>query len=212
MTTIEEADAYLKARTGKYEQRAIRYRHAIQTMMDNGLNDTHTVMDIGAGWTELDITLRVEFGWRGRYVPVDTWVDGTDLDRWRPPRDVDWVVALEILEHLLRPYDLIMRMKNKVNGGIVFSTPNPRTTDVFGMDDTHVTEIDRMAMHYLGFTVTEEMFYGGRFSEGEPDSLFGYWLANGQSAQGTSQMMYPPFESIEGQEAAIASIMSVGQA
>lgn len=209
--TTENADQYLGERTGKYEQRATRYRHAIECMVEHGLDDTHTLIDLGAGWTEFDYTLRAEYDWKGRYLPVDAWVDGTDINTWTPPREVDWVVGLEILEHLMSPYDLVMRMKSKVNAGIVFSTPNPRTTDVLGMDETHITEIDRWAMHLLGFTVTEETFYGGRFSNGEPDSLFGYWLANGKSAQSTINGDAPEAGPIKGLNEAIASVMAVGR-
>lgn len=174
--TIDNCDTYLSERTGKYEQRAIRYRHACRTMADLGLDDSMTVMDVGAGWTEFDYTLRAEFGFKGRYIPVDGGIDGTDLNNWTPQREVDWIVALEILEHVHEPYNLLQRMMAKATKGIVFSTPNPRTTDVFGMDETHVTEIDAyVCQSFLGFNVKEEMFYGGRFSNGEPDSLFGLW-------------------------------------
>lgn len=174
--TIENCDNYLAERTGKYEQRAIRYRHAIQAMIAAGLDDTMTIMDVGAGWTEFDYCLRVEFGWRGRYIPIDGGIDGTDIETWDPPREVDWVVALEILEHIYTPYSQTKKLQEKARKGMVFSTPNPRTTDVLGMDSTHVICIDANLMRTSGFKVTEETFYGGRFSNGEPDSLFGIWV------------------------------------
>lgn len=172
---IEACDQYLGERTGKYEQRAIRYRHAIEAMIKHGLDDTMTIMDVGAGWTEFDYTLRAEYGWKGRYIPIDGGIDGTDIETWDPEREVDWFVALEILEHIHTPYSLTRRMQEKATKGIVFSTPNPRTTDVLGMGDTHVIEIDRSLMRRMGFRVDETTFYGGRFSNGEPDSLFGCW-------------------------------------
>jgi len=176
--TIDNCDTYLGQRTGKYEQRAIRYRHALEAMRAHELHDGMTIVDVGAGWTEFDVTLRKEFDFMGRYIPVDGGIDGTDLNNWTPPRRADWFVALEILEHLNNPYEAAAQMMSAANVGVVFSTPNPRTTDVLGMDETHVTEISAKWMEFtLGFEVTEETFYGGRFSNGEPDSLFGIWKA-----------------------------------
>ena len=169
--TIANCDSYLDARTGKYEWRQIRYRAALRAIQTiSGLKDTMTVMDVGAGWTELDYCLRVDGGWKGRYIPIDGGIDGTDLNCWTPPRPVDWVVALEIIEHLHNPVGLLGRLMKNVRIGVIVSTPNPRTTDVLGMDPTHVTVFTAEDLTRLGFTVREESFYG------QPDdSLFGVW-------------------------------------
>jgi hypothetical protein len=164
-------------RTGKYEYRAVRYRHAIKAMLARGLDDSMTIFDVGAGMTEFDYCLRAEFGWRGRYIPVDGGIDGTDLNSWVPPRDAHWFVALELVEHLVNWSWLVHAMQFKASKGIVVSTPNPRTTDVIGMDPTHVCEVHKSSLESMGFGVTEETFYGGVFSNGEPDSLFGIWEA-----------------------------------
>jgi hypothetical protein len=173
--SVDACDAYLGERTGSYEYRAIRYRHAIEAMRAAGLDDTMTIVDVGAGWTEFDYTLRAEYNWRGRYIPVDGGIDGTDLNTWVPPRKVDWFVALEILEHVQDWERLAMAMQVHARKGVVFSTPNPATTDVLGMDSTHVVEIWDTDARSLGFQVTEETFYGGIWSQGRPDSLFGTW-------------------------------------
>jgi len=177
--TVANCDQYMDDRTGKYEWRAVRYRKAIETMYANGLDNSMTVFDVGAGMTEFDYTLRAEYGFRGRYIPIDGGIDGTDLNDWTPPREGHWFVALELLEHLTRWGVLTLRMKEKASQGIVVSTPNPRTTDVIGMDPTHVVAIQPKALERYGFTVTEETFYGSAFNlpgtEGEPDSLFGVW-------------------------------------
>lgn len=173
--TIQNCDNYMDERTGKYEYRAVRYRHAIEEMYVNGLDDSMTIFDVGAGMTEFDYCLRVEYNWRGRYIPIDGGIDGTDLNDWTPPREGHWFVALELLEHLTHWRTLVLRMKGKATKGVVISTPNPRTTDVIGMDPTHVAEIYPNHLEARGFTVTEETFYGGVFSNGEPDSLFGIW-------------------------------------
>jgi hypothetical protein len=162
-------------RTGKYEYRAIRYRAAIDWMISQGLDDTMTVVDVGAGMTEFDYCLRVEYGWRGRYIPVDGGIDGTDLNEWVPPRDAHFFVALELIEHLEGWPSLVRRMKDRAVVGVVMSTPNPYTTDVIGMDPTHVTEIYPIDLEDKGFTVENAMFYGGVFSNGQPDSLFATW-------------------------------------
>lgn len=171
---IATDDAYLAARTGRYAFRAIRYRAAANALAGIVLDDSTTVYDIGAGFTEFDYTLRAEWGWRGRYIPVDGAIDGTDLDEWTPPRDADAAVALELLEHLHDPGRLVAALQERV-GRVVVSVPNPRTVDVLGIDDTHVTVVTRDMLEGWGFTVAEATFYGGVFSGGEPDSLFGVW-------------------------------------
>lgn len=174
--TIQNCDNYLDERQGKYEYRAIRYRAAIDTMRDYGLDDTMTVVDIGAGMTEFDYTLRKEYNWRGRYIPVDGGIDGTDLDNWVPPREAHWFVALEILEHLSDPFTLLNNLQHSATRGVIISTPNPDTTDVLGMDPTHKTEVHKVDLEQAGMVVSTQMFYGGVFSNGEPDSLFGKYI------------------------------------
>lgn len=176
--TIANCDNYMDERTGKYEYRAVRYRHAIAAMYAAGLDDSMTIFDVGAGMTEFDFCLRAEYGWRGRYIPIDGGVDGTDIDFWTPPRSAHWFVALELLEHLKQPFVCLDTWKRHATVGVVVSTPNPRTTDVLGMDPTHVCEIPKWKLEETGLgdmIVTEETFYGGAFSGGEPDSLFGIW-------------------------------------
>lgn len=173
--TVQNCDNYMDERTGKYEYRAVRYRHAIRTMYAKGLDNSMTIFDVGAGMTEFDYCLRSEFDWRGRYIPVDGGIDGTDLNDWRPPREAHWFVALELLEHLVNWGPLVAGMQSMATQGVVISTPNPRTTDVLGMDPTHTQAITSDMLEFWDFTTTEETFYGGVFSNGEPDSLFGLW-------------------------------------
>jgi hypothetical protein len=164
---IDSCDHYLGSRTGRYEWRCVRYNAAIQRIKLPG--DALTVCDVGAGWTEFGRRLW-ELGFRGRYWPVDGGLDGTDLESWTPPRDVDWFVGLEILEHLHNPWRLVEAMKRRARAGIVVSTPNPHTTDVLGMDATHVTPITPEELSAHGFEVEVRSFYG------EPDdSVFGVW-------------------------------------
>lgn len=177
--TVANCDNYMDERTGKYEWRAVRYRKAIETMYANGLDDSMTVFDVGAGMTEFDYTLRAEYGFRGRYIPIDGGIDGTDLNAWIPPRDGHWFVALELIEHLWNWPTLVGHMQARATQGVIVSTPNPRTTDVIGMDPTHVVAVDWADLVVAGFKPSEETFYGSAFNlpgtEGEPDSLFGVW-------------------------------------
>lgn len=173
--TIANCDNYMDERTGKYEYRAVRYRKAVETMLAHGLDDSMTVFDIGAGMTEFDYCLRAEYNWRGRYIPIDGGIDGTDLNDWYPPREAHWFVALELVEHLHNWRGLVINMQECATKGIVVSTPNPWTTDVLGMDPTHVVEVFPNDLNDAEFTVSLETFYGGVFSGGQPDSLFGVW-------------------------------------
>lgn len=175
---IESCDNYLDERSGKYEFRAVRYRFAIEAMFNVGLDDSMTIFDVGAGMTEFDYCLRAEYGWRGRYIPIDGGVDGTDINLWVPPRWAHWFVALEVIEHLKQPFACLDTWNQYATMGVIVSTPNPRTTDVLGMDPTHLCEVSAKDLHWAsagGMKVTEQTFYGGVFSNGEPDSLFGIW-------------------------------------
>jgi hypothetical protein len=166
---IGAGEEYLRSRTGCYDYRAVRYNAAVSRMVDMGLDDDSLVVDVGAGWTELDFCLRTDWGWRGRYYPVDGMLDGTDLESWVPPRRADFFVALEILEHLRSPGTLLENLIANANRGVVVSVPNPRTTDVLGMDRTHVTVVREEMLCAHGLTVEEHSFYG------KPrDSLFGW--------------------------------------
>lgn len=175
---IDSCDTYLGDRTGRYEYRAIRYRAALDWMVLQGLDNGMTIFDVGAGWTEFDYCLRKEYDFKGRYIPVDGGIDSVDINHWTPPRSAHFFVALELVEHLHDWKRLLERMKKHATVGVVLSTPNPATTDVLGMDSTHVCEVWPQALESQGFTVTEETFYGGVFSDGKPDSLLATWGRN----------------------------------
>jgi hypothetical protein len=185
---IEAADAYLAKRSGCFEYRCHRYDCTIEAMIGLGLNDRCTVIDVGSGWGELghrlaagascdgdgrpadDDCSRCRGGLRSRYIPVDACIDGVDLQRWVPPRRADFFVALELLEHLPAPSILAARMCANADKGVLISTPNPETTDVLGMDETHLMPISREWLEERGFHVETASFYGK-----PADSLFGVW-------------------------------------
>lgn len=172
MNFIVTCDNYLASRTGKYEWRSVRYHKTLDWLKAAGLHDCHTLMDVGAGWTEFDYALRTYANSRCRYIPVDGGIDGTNLETWIPPRQADWFVALEIIEHLENPWRLLDELEESCirGGGIVISTPNPDTTDVLGMDRTHKTPIKAQELAMRGYDVFHTSFYGK-----EEDSLFATW-------------------------------------
>ncbi|GAA3789977.1 methyltransferase domain-containing protein [Streptomyces chiangmaiensis] len=136
-----------------------------------GLDDADILVDVGAGFTELDFFLRNEYGWRGRYVPLDAWVDGTfDFSTWRPARPVGWYAALEVLEHLQDPEDLIRRMKESALKGFVVTTPNSNVVDVLAQDPTHVTALDEDTLRKWGLATSLHNFYGQY-----QDGICGLW-------------------------------------
>lgn len=174
---FESRDEYMASRAGRYEHRAVRYRAAADFLTALSLDDTSTVYDLGAGWTELDYTLRAEYGWRGRYIPIDAGIAEVDLNHWTPERPVEFTVALEIIEHLYDPMRLVRAMQKVTTRGIAISVPNPRTVDVLAIDDTHVAIVTREMLEAEGFQVEERTFYGGVYSNGELDALFATWTA-----------------------------------
>lgn len=169
---IQDCDQYLGERTGCYEYRRERYAPTVREMQRIGLSDSDTVYDIGAGMTEFDYCLRTEGNFKGRYIPVDGCIDGVNLESWYPPRHAEFFVALELLEHLTYPGELVLEMIKACRKGIIISTPNPMTTDVLGMDRTHKTAITTEMLEEWGFTWSVKSFYGK-----EADSLFGVWEA-----------------------------------
>lgn len=178
LNTPAICDSYLAQREGCYEYRAVRYRMAARKMVQLGLDDTCTVADIGAGWTELDFCLRAEFGWRGRYIPVDGGIDGTDLETWTPPRTVDFTVGLEVIEHIHDWRRLLLMMAGASTRGVLVSTPDPDKVDTFAIDPTHVAAIRADDLAGLGMTTRRVTLYGGVWSGGGTDALFA-WRGTG---------------------------------
>lgn len=157
---ISVCDRYLAQRASTYAWRRIRYRKAAGRLRERGLADTDTLVDVAAGWTELDYCLRHELDWRGRYIPIDGGIDGTDLNSWVPLRRAEWFVALEILEHLADPARLVQVMKAHADKGLIVSTPNPAVVDVMAMDPTHITAVPEETLDQWGLYVEVCTLYG----------------------------------------------------
>lgn len=156
----DECEEYVRLDRRPYHERKSRYLVAADRMLRGGLCERDVVVDVGAGYTELDVCLRIDHGWRGRYVPVDGWIDGTDIEQWTPRYDYDWYAALEILEHLHDPRRLVNAFKATAKRGFVITTPNPDVVDVLAMDPTHITPLSRELLESWGLYTTVHNFYG----------------------------------------------------
>lgn len=170
-TRIRQAERYLWGPRDSYNRRKNRYDMTGQLLRYAGLSDRDIVADVGAGLCELDLCLRQDFGFRGRYVPLDGWLDGMDLETWVPPRSFDWFTALEVLEHLHDPSRLVKALQARAVKGIVVTTPNPEVWDVLAMDETHVTPVSRELLADWGFATSLHEFHG-KYRDG----VAGVWL------------------------------------
>ncbi|MER6503662.1 phosphopantetheine-binding protein [Streptomyces sp. NPDC001455] len=158
---IAMAEDYLRGHKSLHHERAGRFRAASDRLRHKGLTDEHVLLDLGAGYTELDYVLRAEYGFRGRYVPADGWVDGRfDLSTWRPSRTFDWYAALEVIEHLKDPRSLVENLKEWAVEGFVLTTPNKNVVDVFAQDPTHLSALDEEALRGWGMETSLHNFYG----------------------------------------------------
>ena len=158
-------DEYGRMPRRPYAERKIRYQVASEQMRRGGLDDRDAVIDVGAGGTELDFRLRTGHGWRGRYVPVDGWMDGTDLECRSPARPFEWFAVLEVLEHLHDPFRLLRELMKSAATGLVVTTPNP-----FVHDPTHFTPITREMPEDAGMATSLHDCYGD-----PEDGIAGLW-------------------------------------
>lgn len=180
--TFEKCDGYLEARTGTYEYRCKRYDAVINVIISHGgLDPSITVADLGAGWTEFGHRL-TEKGFRGRYLPFDGAIDGKDLTFWQPPyAQIDWVVAIELLEHLQHPERLAELMFDKATKGVIITTPNSETVDTLRMDEDHVVALTQPLLEDMGFEYVDRhcLFPGNPYLYDESkddDTLVAYRL------------------------------------
>jgi len=157
---------YLESRVASYQKRKPRYAETSAVLKNEGLKNSDTLLDVGSGWTELDYHLRVDLDWHGRYIPIDGAIDGVDLEQWAPPHPHEWLIALELLEHLHNPQRLALALIDKALRGVVISTPNPAVIDVYAMDPTHITPISQPTLEKWGFQVRPCSLYGVEKNDG----------------------------------------------
>jgi hypothetical protein len=151
---------YRDARKATYEYRcATRYKAVAERLFALGLRDCHTVVDVGAGSCQFGRYLR-ERGWRGIYSPVDAVVDGVDLETWLPAWQSDFVVSIEVLEHVLAPMRLLAACSCASRVATVITTPNPEAVDVIKCDPTHVSVVTPSDLAARMFTVERHSWFG----------------------------------------------------
>jgi hypothetical protein len=150
---------YRDTRKGTYEFRArTRYKAVADRLFALGMNNRHTLVDVGAGTCQFGQYLR-ERGWRGEYIPIDAVIDGTDLETWTA-RPADYMVSIEVVEHVHSPYRLLDTMVRNARRAIVITTPNHEAVDVIGCDPTHVSVVPAWALEGDGFTVERASWFG----------------------------------------------------
>jgi hypothetical protein len=150
---------YMDTRRGTYAFRAnTRYRCVADELL--GLKDKHLLVDVGAGSCHFGHYLSAERGWRGRYLPVDAVLDGTDLETWEPRMHADYFTVIEVLEHLRDPWRLMDVLEKMVNRRIVATTPNPDVIDVLACDPTHVTPISLQQFWQRGWRARPCSLFG----------------------------------------------------
>lgn len=158
MTLLEKWTHYRDTRRGTYEFRArARYKAVADRLFAMGLSDKHTVLDVGAGSCQFGQYLQ-ELGWGGFYVPIDAVLDGTDLEAWEPSSRADFVVCIEVVEHLHNPWRLIAAMMRASRRGVVLTTPNADAVDVIACDPTHLSVVLREHLEEV-FTVERHTWF-----------------------------------------------------
>lgn len=146
----QECNKYLAERTSSYWFRCRRYKAVAEKLIELGLSDKDTIYDLGAGRCDFDFYLRVTKRWRGRYIPVDGSIDGTNLETLTLPKPADWHVAIEVIEHIHK-MDRFVDVLKSAKRGCVITTPNPHVVNVLSMDPTHVREVFAYELHNAGF-------------------------------------------------------------
>lgn len=165
---------YLAERTGTLEYRFQRYAAVADELFARGLDDSKIIADLGAGMGDFAFYLRAVRGFKGRYLPVDGSIDGTNLERgWRPKVDFDFVTAIELLEHLNNPERLLKDMRAAASV-VVITTPNTGALGedyVRGMDRTHVSPLFDFQLEKWGASKVEIRSFFGKPN----DSLLAVW-------------------------------------
>lgn len=164
---------YMDERSGRMEYRFIRYAFVADALFKLGLVDNNLIVDVGAGYCDFDFYMRAVRGWKGRYLPVDGCIDGTDLEHGYGLYRPDFVVCLEVLEHLRNWDKLLEQMKAECGRGLVVTTPNTNKLGhqaVVDMDRTHVSPLYKRDLASRGLDVTMHSFFGEK-----DDSLLGVY-------------------------------------
>lgn len=168
----EKWQGYLRDRRGTYDFRCrTRYSYAWEKLLDMGLHDGDSVLDVGAGDCQLGRYM-FEKGFRGTYMPIDAAIDGTDLEYKTTALPISgWVVCLEVVEHVIKPLSLMAAMENVARRGILISTPNCRVVDVIGCDPTHVSVVTEAQFKALGYDTDTVCWFNDPKESGQLDTI-----------------------------------------
>lgn len=162
---------------GTYYDRRQEYAKVYQRLLSMGLGDGDLIVDVGAGSCDFDRYLREEQHWTGRYWPIDGAVQGMDftIDTpgwYLPGEPVDWIVAIETIEHIPQSMNIVRELIDHCTEGVVVTTPNGEILDVASLDLTHVDSYKRSDLERHGMDVEGVTFSPDR---AQPDTLIG-WL------------------------------------
>ncbi|MFN6965247.1 MAG: class I SAM-dependent methyltransferase [Pyrinomonadaceae bacterium] len=161
---------YIGSRQSDYEFRCIRFDAVIDRMSRMGLADGDSVLDVGCGRGDFRQRL-AERGFDVRYTGVDGAIDGRNLNTWSPSFwGYDWIVAIEVLEHLYFPKLHLINYKMAAVKGVVITTPNPATVDVLACDPTHVSIVYPSELAWAGYDFEPACL----FNNDPQDSLIGW--------------------------------------
>lgn len=163
----ESCANYIASRHSGYEFRAIRYEAVLEILKLLGLESGDSIIDVGGVDGEFGRYL-TEQGVNVDYKIVDGMIDGTDLNDWIPKETPDFMVSIEVIEHLKAPQSFLEVLDNYSKKGVVLTTPNPIVVDVKAMDKTHISEVYPSDFLQKGYKVYPAILF---FEEG--DSLIG---------------------------------------
>lgn len=152
---------YRDTRQGTYEFRSrTRYKAVADRLFRLGLNSSHSIIDVGAGSMQFGQHM-LERQWSGKYIPVDAVIDGTNLETWKAPfPGPDFIVCIEVVEHLQQPNRLLFEMVQAARRGVVLTTPNSEAVNVLTCDPTHVSVVPAADLERDGFTVERHSWFG----------------------------------------------------
>lgn len=166
-TTLESCRNYIQDRESSYAFRSIRYEAVLDTLLLLGLSDGDSIIDVGGADGDFGRYLK-EQGIKVRYEVVDGMKDGTNLNNWVPTKTADFMVSIEVIEHLESPSDFLQTLDAHSIKGVVVTTPNPMVVNVFEMDKTHISEVFPRHFYAEGYNVYPAILF---FEHG--DSLIG---------------------------------------
>lgn len=156
--TFESCKKYIESRHSAYEFRSIRYEAVLDTLKLLGLKDGDSLADVGGADGEFGKYL-AEQGIDVNYTVIDGMIDGTDLNKWIPKEIYDFMVSIEVIEHLESPSRFLQTLDSSAAKGVVLTTPNPIVTDVKAMDATHISEVYPLDFYREGYKVYPQILF-----------------------------------------------------